>query len=99
MIEKITGEQIEDYIVEELGSEPRHDVNALASAINDIAEEVGYDSSPLMKLLLSNIAINGLNTHSYGFHTANGREIINRIESKYYGYKKFNEGNSSTRRS
>ena len=83
----MTGEQIENYILEELGSEPRHDVYALADAINDVAEEVEYDSFDLMRLLLENVAIDGLHTHSYGFHTANGRHLINEIQYKYYEYK------------
>ena len=83
----MTGEQIENYILDELGSEPRHDVYALADAINDGAEEVEYDSFHLMRLLLENVAIDGLHTHSYGFHTANGRKLINEMQNKYYEYK------------
>ena len=86
----MTGEQIENYILEELGSEPRHNVYALADAINDIAEEVEYDSFHLMRLLLENAAIDGLHTHSYGFHTANGRKLINEMQDKYYEYKSNN---------
>jgi len=86
----MTGEQIENYILEELGSEPRHDVYALADAINDVAEEVEYDSFDLMRLLLENVAIDGLHTHSYGFHTANGRHLINEIQWRYYEYKSNN---------
>ena len=83
----MTGEQIENYIIEELGSEPRHDVYALADAINDIADEVEFDSFRIMQLLLENKPIDALHTHSYGFHTANGIEIINGIQSKYYEYE------------
>ena len=83
----MTGEQIENYIIEELGSEPRHDVYALADAINDIADEVEFDSFRIMQLLLENKPIDALHTHSYGFHTANGREIINGIQNKYYEYE------------
>ena len=86
----MTGEQIENYIIEELGSEPRHDVYALANAINDIADEVGFDSFRIMQLLLENKPIDALHTHSYGFHTSNGREIINGIQSKYYEYESAN---------
>ena len=86
----MTGEQIEKYIIEELGSEPRHDVYALADAINDIADEVEFDSFRIMQLLLENKPIDALHTHSYGFHTANGREIINGIQSKYYEYESAN---------
>ncbi len=34
----ITGEQIENYIINELDSKPRHNVEALAVAINHIAD-------------------------------------------------------------
>ena len=80
----MTKEQIEEYITDELGSEPRHDCEALANAINEIAEEVDFDSYELMQLLLENRPIDALHTHSYGFHTANGRSLIEGIQSKYY---------------
>ena len=82
----MTKEQIEKYITGELGSEPRHDCEALANAINDIAEEVDFDSYRLMQLLLENRPIDALMTHSYGFHTANGRSLIDGMQNKYYGY-------------
>jgi replication initiation and membrane attachment protein DnaB len=82
----MTREQIENYIINELGSEPRHDCQALAKAINEISEEVDFDSYRLMQLLLENKPIDALHTHSYGFHTANGRSLIQGIQSKYYEY-------------
>ena len=86
----ITREQIENYIINDLDSEPRHNCEALANAINDIADEVEFDSFRLMQLLLENKPIDALHTHSYGFHTSNGREIINGIQSKYYEYESTN---------
>ena len=83
----MTGEQIENYIINELDSKTRHNCEALAEAINHIANEVEYDSFALMQLLLENKPIDALHTHSYGFHTANGREIINGIQNKYYEYE------------
>ena len=82
----MTREQIEKYIRNELGSEPRHDCQALAEAINEIAEEVNFDSYRLMQLLLENRPISALHTHSYGFHTANGRSLIEGMQNKYYEY-------------
>ena len=41
----------------------------------------------LMELLLDNRPITALYTHSYGFHTANGRGIINSLKEKYYEYE------------
>ncbi len=83
----ITGENIEDYIINELDSKPRHNCEALAEAINHIADEVEHDSFALMQLLLENKPIDALHTHSYGFQTANGREIINTLIDKYYEYE------------
>ena len=80
----ITGEQIEDYIINELDSRPRHNCMALAEAINHIADEVEYDSFALMQLLLENKPIDALHTHSYGFHTANGRSLIDGMINTYH---------------
>ena len=80
----MTGEQVENYIINELDSEPRHNCMALAEAINHIADEVEFDSFRLMQLLLENKPIDALHTHSYGFHTANGRELIEGMQNAYY---------------
>ena len=83
----MTGEQVEKYIMRDLGMIPRHDCYALADAITDMAEELDHDECELMYLLLENRPINVLYTHSYGFHTASGREIINNLQHKYYEYE------------
>ena len=83
----MTGEQVRNYIENELGCEPIHQVDALASAIEDIAVELDYDECDLMYLLLENRPIDSLHTHSYGFHTSNGRYIINTLKNKYYEYE------------
>ena len=80
----ITGEQIENYITTQLECKPRHNCEALAVAINHIADEVEYDSFALMQLLLENKPIDALHTHSYGFHTANGRSLIEGMQNTYY---------------
>ena len=49
----MTALQVEKYIREDLGHEPRHDCRALSYAINDVAEELQHDSHDLMKLLKS----------------------------------------------
>lgn len=82
----MTGEQIENYITTQLECKPRHNCEALAEAINHIAEEVDYDAFELMRLLLENKPIDALHTHSYGFHTANGRSLIEGMQNKYYEY-------------
>tara|TARA_R100001377_G_scaffold60447_1_gene36678 strand:- start:265 stop:522 length:258 start_codon:yes stop_codon:yes gene_type:complete len=83
----MTALQIEKYIKEDLGMTPRHDCYALAQAVTDIAEELEHDECDLLYLLLENRPIEALHTHSYTFHTANGRHIIETIKSKYYEYE------------
>ena len=61
----MTGEQVEKYIREDLGYEPRHNCIALAEAINYVANKVDYDSFALMRLLLENEPISALYTQ-YG---------------------------------
>ena len=86
----MTGEQVEKYIREDLGMEPRHDCMALADAITDVSLDMDHDEYELMYLLLENRPIDALHTHSYGFHTANGRGIIERIQDYYYEYESGN---------
>jgi hypothetical protein len=86
----MTGEQVEKYIREDLGMEPRHDCMALADAITDTSLDMDHDERELMYLLLENRPIDALHTHSYGFHTANGRGIIERIQDYYYEYESGN---------
>ena len=82
----MTGEQVKDYFKHDLKMEPRHCTKALAQAITDMAEELDFEESKLLWLLLENRPIDDLHTHSYGFHTANGRHIIETIKEKYYEY-------------
>ena len=83
----MTGKKVERYIKYNLQMTPRHDCDALAQAITDMAAELEYAESELLFLLLENRPIDDLHTHSYGFHTANGRHIIETIKEKYYEYE------------
>ena len=89
----MTGKEVEKYIIGDLGCEPRHDCEALAAAITEMARELEIKEGKyitgleLMELLLDNRPITALHTHSYGFHTANGRGIINSLKEKYYEYE------------
>ena len=83
----MTGKQVEGYIKYNLQMKPRHNVDALASAVTDMAEELEYDAFELLQLLIENKPIDAIHTHSYGFHTANGRHIIQSIQQKYYDYE------------
>jgi len=85
----MTGKQVERYIKYNLQMKPRHDVYALADAITDMAIELSCAESDLLFLLLENKPIEAMHTHSYGFHTANGRHIIETIKEKYYDYEQY----------
>ena len=89
------GKEVEKYTMRDLGFIPRHDCEALAQAITSYCYDIEHQNfggkTPteleLLQLLLENKPINSLMTHSYGFHTANGREIINKLQDKYYEYE------------
>ena len=46
----MTGKQVEGYIKYNLQMKPRHNVDALASAVTDMAEELEYDAFELLQL-------------------------------------------------
>lgn len=77
--------QIKDYIVNTLEQEPRHNCSALAKAITKASKKFGQDQLDMMSLLLENKPIGG-HTHSYGFHTAYGRELIDTMQDYYYQF-------------
>ena len=77
--------QIKDYIENELQQTPRHDCSALAKAITKASKKFDQDENDMMQLLLLNKPIMGY-THSYGFHTAYGRELIETMQHYYYKF-------------
>ena len=79
----LTSSIVERYITEELGSEPRHNTESLSQAINEVADRIDHCSYELMELLLANKPIDDLHTHSYGFHTRNGRSLIEEMQRNY----------------
>jgi hypothetical protein len=81
----MTSKQVKDYIENELQSTPRHDLSALAKAITKASERFNQNEFDMMYLLLENSPIDNL-THSYGFHTAYGRELIETMSNNYYKY-------------
>ena len=86
---KLTKEKVKDYFAWRSDEELRHCPDCIAAACNDMAEEFDYDNAKdLMKLLFFNDPIPSLHTHSYGFHTATGRNIIETLKDKYYEYER-----------
>ena len=75
--------EIKNYLVENYG-ECRHDEKQFSKALIETAKEFNLDSFKLFKLIVENRPIESMHTHSYGFQTANGREIINTFKNLYY---------------
>ena len=90
---KLTKKKVESYITERSGEELKHCPDAVANACNEMIRKFNnefngeLDAKDLMKLLFFNDPIPMLHTHSYNFHTATGRHIIETIENYYYEFK------------
>ena len=90
---KLTKKKVESYITERSGEELRHCPDAIANGCNEMMRKFNnefsgeLDAKDLMKLLFFNDPIPSLHTHSYGFHTATGRNIIETLKMKYYEHE------------
>ena len=91
---KLTSKKVQEYFALRTDEELRHCPKCISAACNDIAEEYGCTefaqaAKPIdyMKLLFFNDPVKGMFTHSYGFHTATGRAIIEQLKSRYYEHK------------
>ena len=90
---KLTSKKVKEYIEYRTDGGIRHCAESLAFACNDMYEEykhnefVNVKPLDLMRLLFFNDPVPSLHTHSYGFHTATGRYIINKLKYKYYEHK------------
>ena len=93
-MKKLTTKKVIDYMSNRTDENIRHCPEAIAAACNDMAEDnygnhFAKAAEPMdyMKLLFFNDPIKGLFTHSYGFHTATGRAIIEQLKSRYYEHE------------
>jgi len=90
---KLTSKKVKEYMEWRTDEELRHCPDAVAEACNEMMRKFNnefsgeLDAKDLMKLLFFNDPISSLHTHSYGFHTATGRNIIETLKMKYYEYK------------
>ena len=85
---KLTIKKVKDYMSWRTDEELRHCPECIALACNDAAIKFNHDNAKdLMKLLCFNDPIPSLHTHSYNFHTATGRHIIETIKDYYYEYE------------
>ena len=93
-MKKLTSKKVRDYMSYRTSEGMRHCPEAIAAACNDMANEYSDTdfakaAEPLdyMRLLFFNDPIEGMFTHSYGFHTRTGRAIIEQLKSRYYEHK------------
>tara|TARA_A100001515_G_scaffold89277_1_gene70980 strand:- start:1173 stop:1445 length:273 start_codon:yes stop_codon:yes gene_type:complete len=86
---KLTTKKVKEYMAKRTNEELRHCPNCIAAACNDAAVEFShYKAQDFLKLVFFNDPIPLLYTHSYGFHTATGRHIIETVQEYYYKYEK-----------
>ena len=85
---KLKKNKVKEYFAQRTNEELKHCPDCLACACNDAAIRFGH-KNPLdfLKLICFNDPIPSLHTHSYNFHTATGRHIIETLKHKYYEYK------------
>ena len=91
---ELTKEKVKDYFAWRSDEELRHCPECIALACNEIANEYSdtefgkaAEAKDYMRLLFFNDPIKGMFTHSYGFHTKTGRNIIEILKEKYNEYK------------
>ena len=90
---KLTSKQVKEYFSWRTDEELQHCPDCISAACNDLAIKFNNEfnqelnAKEFMKLLFFNDPIPQLHTHSYGFHTANGRHIIETLKMKYYEHR------------
>ena len=90
---RITSKKVKEYMEWRTDEELRHCPDCIAAACNDMVikfnDEFNQEikAKDFMKLLFFNDPIPGLHTHSYGYNTATGRNIIETLKYKYYEYE------------
>ena len=92
-MKKLTSKKVKEYMEWRTDEELKHCPDCIAAACNDMVikfnDEFNQElkAKDFMKLLFFNDPIPGLHTHSYGFNTATGRNIIETLKYKYYEYE------------
>ena len=85
---RLTSKKVEDYFAWRTDEELRHCPDCISAACNDAAQRFNhFKAKDFLKLVFFNDPIPLLHTHSYGFHTATGRNIIETIQEYYYKYE------------
>ena len=84
-MKRLTTNKVKQYVAWRSNQDLRHCPKALAEACNEACYEFSHDNAlDMLKLLCFNDPIVELHTHSYSFHTATGRHIVDTIKEYYY---------------
>lgn len=87
-MKNLTAKGIKNYLDSKYGT-CRHNPSAMAKAARCVAKRFSCTPKEVFHLVVEDEPISGGYTHSYGFHTAQGREIINDFQDKYYYYLRY----------
>jgi hypothetical protein len=92
---KLTSKKVQEYMEWRADEELKHCPECIALACNDMVKEYANndfakaaEAMDYLRLLFFNDPIKGMFTHSYGFHTRTGRDIIETLKMKYYEYER-----------
>tara|TARA_R110000765_G_scaffold7115_1_gene23238 strand:+ start:77 stop:343 length:267 start_codon:yes stop_codon:yes gene_type:complete len=84
-MKKLTTNKVKTYMASRSDQKLRQNPEHIAIACNEACYEFSHDNAlDMLKLLCFNDPILGLHTHSYSFHTATGRHIVDTIKEYYY---------------
>jgi len=81
-MKSLTIKAVKNYLTENYGA-PRHNVKCMIIAARKTAKKYGLKAIDVFFLAIENKPIKGAYTHSYGFHTATGRAIIDNFSNTY----------------
>lgn len=82
-MQKLTAKSIETYLTENYG-QCRHNAVAMAKSCQKTAKKFKVKPTDVFHFVVESEPIG--HSHSYGFHTAYGREIMNTFEQHYYEF-------------
>tara|TARA_B110000196_G_scaffold270778_1_gene245938 strand:+ start:241 stop:507 length:267 start_codon:yes stop_codon:yes gene_type:complete len=87
-MKRITTNKVKTYMASRSDQKLRQNPEHIAIACNEACYEFDHDNAlDMLKLLCFNDPIVELHTHSYSFHTATGRHIVDTIKEYYYEQK------------
>ena len=82
MFTRLTKKNIENYLITNKGY-IKHKTNLLIKAIKETSKKYQINDIDLFLFYADNKPINKLFTHSYGFHTRQGRQLATDLQNEY----------------